>query len=754
MKTHCLIAALFALLPPAATRLAASMDLRLDTELYVYQTSNFRAIDIPGAASAATENRAFVLRAPATIRFDQETLSLTGSEFSWSGEKPPASRRYIARPAVLLSPDKPATILSTAPTQYLEKQADGSLKVREIPADSPDAPHCRLTFQIGAAGAAGDELPLVCDLDVATVASREHVAGVALPVGKPVLARFTEQLHPTVRLGEWSALVLPAPNGSDYSLLVLLKVAPAANPAQPLTKAGEYHLHTPRYGAAAVADGNFIYVIGGQNRGGILDDIERFDVQTHEVTTLPVKLIPRHHQGAVLVNGKIYIFGGRGYPLPGASGIEETLEIYDVASARLSEGAPMPWPHANFAAAALDGKIYAFGGVIGGRAADVREVNRTDVYDIAANAWTRGVAMPDLRETRTAVVVGDAIVVAGGYRVPDISRGVRTVESFAPATQQWSALPDLAEPVSANSAALLGDQFYLFGNYDPADEIVAYDLVTHQSTVIKHLLAPASESTAVALDGRIYVIGGFDRVTRRPNDRDASDAIQVFAPASPPAGPEAMRRAMTSAELDVFTSQYYRHPHPELISAAIAGFGPSGFLQERKNVYAGFFAEVFADNPGRLADWRKLIERQEPPIRQWLNYAVHLSRSPGGILALTGNGSGNNDAYWGAFFATGDPGYLRKLVEQLRLIDDYRQFDAGATAMWSLARNAPEHPLIRATLEAIRPEVDPRTRVLIDDLLRKDPAVLRDEIADMRDKRPNVTTDRGALGIGPTHPDL
>ena len=532
MNTHRLIAALLALLPPAATRLAAGENLRLDTDLYVYRAGDFHAIDIPGAAAVTAEHRAFVLAAPATLRFDQATLALTGAGYSWSGDQPPAQFSHITRPAVVLPAGAHATIVSSATTQYLEKQPDGSLQVRDIPASSPDAPHCRLTFQVGAAGGAGDDLPLGIDLDVATVASREQVAGVALPVGRPVLARFTEQLHPTVRRGEWTALVLPAPNGSDYSLLVLLKVAPAAPASPDLVQVGEFHLHTPRYGAAAVADGDSIFVIGGQNRGGILDDIERFDVRTHEVTTLPVKLIPRHHQGAVLVDGKIYVFGGRGYPLPGASGIEEALEIYDPATGRLTEGAPMPWPHANFAAAALGGKIYAFGGVIGGRAADVREVNRTDVYDLATNSWSRGVPMPDLRETRTAAVVGDAIVVAGGYRVPDISRGVRTVEAFTPATQRWSDLPDLAEPVSANSAALLGPYLYLFGNYDPADEILAYDLGTHQSTVLKHLLAPASESTAVAVDGRIYVIGGFDRASRRPNDRDASDAIQVFAPAS------------------------------------------------------------------------------------------------------------------------------------------------------------------------------------------------------------------------------
>ncbi len=530
MKPHCLIAALVALLPAVVSNLAAGPALRLETELYVFRNSDFHAVEIPGAAAAVIENRGRVFRSPATVRFDQETLSLAGPDFAWSGGlNPPRGLSLIATPAVVLTPGTPVTILSTVPTQYLEKLADGTLQVRDIPADSPDAPHCRLTFTLGPASDAAEELPLACDLDIATVGARENVAGVTLEVGKPVLARFNEKLNPTVRVGEWSALFLPAPNGSDYSMLVLLKVGPAGSPQRSLSKVGDFHLKTARFGAAAVAQGNYVYIIGGQNRGGFLGDIERFDVRTHESTKLTDQLIPRHHQGAVLVDGKIYIFGGRGYGLPGSSGIDETLEIYDIASGKISFGAPMPWPHAYFAAAALGGKIYAIGGAIGARNSDVRQTNRTDVYDIAGNAWSLGSPMPTPRETRAAVVAGDAIIVAGGYSVPNVSSGLKTVECFIPAKQQWFALPDLGEPVGSNSAAMLGNHLFLFGNYDPADEILAYDLTTRQSTVIKHELAPASQSTAVAFNGMIYVIGGNVGAGRARSDRDAIDAIQVFA---------------------------------------------------------------------------------------------------------------------------------------------------------------------------------------------------------------------------------
>lgn len=87
----------------------------------------------------------------------------------------------------------------------------------------------------------------------------------------------------------------------------------------------------------------------------------------------------------------------------------------------------------------------------------------------------------------------------------------------------------------------------------------------------------------------------------------------------------------------------------------------------------------------------------------------------------------------GAFFASGKPAYVRKLANQLRYIDEYYQdreplFWAGATAMWSLARNAPEHPVVRSTLETIRTETDSRNRKIVGQLFEMDLAAIRDDL--------------------------
>ena len=437
---------------------------------------------------------------------------------------------------IVMRAAQPAAILTSAPIQYMDREPDGSLKVREIPFDSPDAPHCHLTFTVNpSAGATGDLL-VAGHFDIATVRSRENVTGVALEVGKPLLAVLAEDIHFAVGLDQWAAVLLPAPNGGDYSMLLLLKVALPNAPKGALSRVADYHLRAERFGAAAVADENYVYAVGGLNYGGFLGDIERFDVRTHAVTTLTKDLTPRHHHGAALVGGKIYVFGGRSYLMPDqAERFDGSMDIYDLTSGQITHGAPMPTPRAFFASVVVDGRIYAIGGSQM-EGLQMWQSGVTEVYDPAANTWSKLAPMPTPRETRSAVVVDGCILVLGGHRKPEVAMGLKTVECYVPGTNQWLQMPDLSEGIGANSAAALGDSVYLFGNYDPINEVLAYDLTTHSSTIFKRGFIPASQSAAVTLGDSIYVIGGTGGGGRQWNGKgiNSMDDIQVFSLTSEP----------------------------------------------------------------------------------------------------------------------------------------------------------------------------------------------------------------------------
>lgn len=219
-----------ALLLPCTGNLAAGESYRLETSIYVFKNGDVQSVKLP-AATKAGDNGAVVVRSPASIGFDKETLSLDGADVSWSGGRNPPERFSLIKiPSIIAGIGKPVEVLSTAPVQYIEKQADGTLRVRDISQDSADAPHCRIRFTVVPQDQASEDLHVSCDLDIATVSARASVPGVSLDVGRPLLARFQEQVELAGRAGEWDGLLLQAPNGSDYSLLLLLKTTPSQEP--------------------------------------------------------------------------------------------------------------------------------------------------------------------------------------------------------------------------------------------------------------------------------------------------------------------------------------------------------------------------------------------------------------------------------------------------------------------------------------------------------------------------------------------
>ena len=188
----------------------------------------------------------------------------------------------------------------------------------------------------------------------------------------------------------------------------------------------------------------------------------------------------------------------------------------------------------------------------------------------------------------------------------------------------------------------------------------------------------------------------------------------------------------TADDAEKFLQTYYEKPRPELIQPLIVAAQRLGILERphARPPYIGFLSEVIATNSDRLADWRKFFATQTQSAKSVFEDAVKLSEN-GGVLSVEGRSNGLNDMYWGAFFATGQPKFIAKLIEQLRLYEEelnYLDFMAGATAKWSLSSNAKRHARVKQVLEASVEKVDQNTRKAIVDLLQKDPDVIRQEL--------------------------
>jgi hypothetical protein len=195
---------------------------------------------------------------------------------------------------------------------------------------------------------------------------------------------------------------------------------------------------------------------------------------------------------------------------------------------------------------------------------------------------------------------------------------------------------------------------------------------------------------------------------------------------------------MTEDELARFVARYSIHPRPELVERAIEGVGVAGteYLNARGYEFVGFFAEIFAANPERVAAWRKVIGRQSRPVRSLFRLALRLGK-PGAVIGTEESSMQINSMYWGAFYATRNPAYLHKLVDQLVLLDSDREerFNVGSMAMRMLSWQASNNPLVRPVLEECRVGATPRTQKLITDLLQKPAAAIREDLAQFHRSR-------------------
>jgi N-acetylneuraminic acid mutarotase len=202
-----------------------------------------------------------------------------------------------------------------------------------------------------------------------------------------------------------------------------------------------------------------IYAVGGfsdlqSDHTGAVNSLLVYDPSTDEWRTLAPMKEPRGSVGATVVNGKIYVFGGRGLDLKTVA----TSEVYDPKSDRWSELAPLPKARDHLAAVAAGDKIH----VIGGRFGSSRDLTGMhDVYDPATDTWTSGPPLPTARSSVAAALYRGLIVVAGGEC--DNGAIFNNNEGFDVTTQRWITLTPMPTGLHGFGGAVVGSNLYFIG---------------------------------------------------------------------------------------------------------------------------------------------------------------------------------------------------------------------------------------------------------------------------------------------------
>jgi N-acetylneuraminic acid mutarotase len=227
-------------------------------------------------------------------------------------------------------------------------------------------------------------------------------------------------------------------------------------------------------------------------------------------------LAPNSEMAVAELNGKIYVLGG----YPSSRVVQSTVQVYDVAADSWSMGPALPVPTHHPVVVGVAGKLYSMGGQHEGDANGGRAFS----LEPSEGVWTELMPMPTPRGGGAAAVIDDKIYVAGG-RPP----AGNAFEVYVISQGTWSVLANL--PLAFNdrnhlaAAAIAGKIYVAGGRYDGGnvacpitDSLDVYDPAANTWASAAPLLRPRGGVNGIAAHGCFHVWGGEGSNIGEPNN--------------------------------------------------------------------------------------------------------------------------------------------------------------------------------------------------------------------------------------------
>jgi RNA polymerase sigma factor (sigma-70 family) len=267
---------------------------------------------------------------------------------------------------------------------------------------------------------------------------------------------------------------------------------------------------TGRGGLNTCAINGKIYAIGGvtwDDAGNqkSLSTVEEYDPKANTWTKKSDISTSRFFFAACEVNRKIYVIGGLN-TADGNFKDLQTVEEYDPDIDKWTPKADMPTSRYWLSASAVNGKIYA----IGGLTVDMVALSTVEEYDPAIDKWTRKTDLPRQIHTLSTNAVNNKIYGIGG-----VDNGVllSTVYEYDPLLDSWTRKADMPTARTRACSSAVNGRIYAIGGYDRIKQIdltsvEEYDPIADKWTKKTDMPECAEDHACSAVDGKIYVIGG------------------------------------------------------------------------------------------------------------------------------------------------------------------------------------------------------------------------------------------------------
>ncbi|HEX5193184.1 MAG TPA: kelch repeat-containing protein [Solirubrobacteraceae bacterium] len=246
----------------------------------------------------------------------------------------------------------------------------------------------------------------------------------------------------------------------------------------------------------------------GPDRFVLLGGLDASDVSAAGIEVASLRRVLRsyalplaqHDAQAAALDGKVYVFGG------GSLSELDHILSFDPATGAVHQVGQLPHSQSDVAVAALGQTAYIVGGYDG-----VDWLNTILAWRPGSQVRVAGHLPVGLRYSAVAAADGRLLVIGGSTP----TRASRAIYSFDPASGTVRRIGRLPRPITHASAATLGSSVYLIGGRGDLDNaqtaaVWAIDPRTGQVRVAGRLPTPLSDSGVLTVGGRIVVAGGLE----------------------------------------------------------------------------------------------------------------------------------------------------------------------------------------------------------------------------------------------------
>lgn len=257
----------------------------------------------------------------------------------------------------------------------------------------------------------------------------------------------------------------------------------------------------PRSAHAVTTSDSAIYALAGtDDRGKPVLEVEVFDGNEWKLeTTLPGEGL--NAPTASIIGNYLYVVGGF---LAVSSRPTDEVHMYDLNSRQWSIASPLPNPRGGHAAVVLDGRIHIFGG-----GNSVSTLADHSEYDPTTNRWRDLAPLPRSEGSPAVVAVDGKIYVIGGRSgYSDFG----DVYIYDPKTDTWSSGPSIDPRGTAGAVTYCGG-IYLFGGESQAqrrnlDDAWRLDLKRNLWETVTSMPIARKFARAVVFKDSVYIVGG------------------------------------------------------------------------------------------------------------------------------------------------------------------------------------------------------------------------------------------------------